>query len=106
MNIGSKNMTLGKNDFEKNAVVYKILSSAIRLEILHALRDGEKSVFQLLKQIKIRKSALSQHLAILRNTELVSTKRAGQHIIYSINNPELLKACFFLSELRQDKKLR
>lgn len=99
-------MTLKKIDFEKNSKVYKILSSSIRLEILHSLKTGEKSVFELLKQIKIRKSALSQHLAILRNTELVSSKRSGQNIIYKINNPELLNACSFLSSLRADKKLR
>jgi ArsR family transcriptional regulator len=99
-------MALNRTDFQKNSTVYKILSSPIRLEILHSLKDGERSVFELLKQIKIRKSALSQHLAILRNTELVSSKRSGQNIIYSINNPELLNACSFLSNLRADKKLR
>lgn len=99
-------MALTKADFEKNSKVYKILSSSIRLEILHTLQDGEKSVYQLLKRIKIRKSALSQHLAILRNTDLVSSKRSGQNIIYNINNPEVLNACFLLSSLREDKKLR
>lgn len=99
-------MTLNRTDYQKNSVVYKILSSPIRLEILHSLKDGEKSVFELLKQIKIRKSALSQHLAILRNTELVNSKRSGQNIIYSIKNPELLDACFLFSSLRADKKLR
>ncbi len=48
------------------------------------LSEGEISVGQLNRRIKLSQSALSQHLAVLREQELVKTRRESQTIYYSL----------------------
>lgn len=62
----------------------KAMSNEKRLLILCQLVGRELSVGELQSCIKLSQSALSQHLALLRETELVETRRAGQTIFYSL----------------------
>jgi DNA-binding transcriptional ArsR family regulator len=62
-----------------------VVSNRRRLQILEALEPGEISVTELNRQMPISQSALSQHLAVLRNGELVTTRRKAQTIYYAIN---------------------
>jgi ArsR family transcriptional regulator, virulence genes transcriptional regulator len=62
------------------------LGNSTRIKILFFLIDGEVSVGVLSKQVDISQSALSQHLAILRNVGLVKTRRNAQMIFYSLGN--------------------
>ena len=54
--------------------------------VLCALADGEMSVSDLLERVDLSQSALSQHLAVLRREELVSTRRESQSIYYSLSS--------------------
>jgi ArsR family transcriptional regulator, virulence genes transcriptional regulator len=67
----------------------KSLSNKWRLLILCQLVKGEKSVGELLGIIDLSQSALSQHLAVLRETDLVSTRRESQSIYYSLKGDEV-----------------
>ena len=62
----------------------KALANVNRLMILCILTEGELSVTQLNEKIAISQSALSQHLAKLRDDEVVVTRRESQTIYYSI----------------------
>ena len=62
----------------------KALSNERRINILWVLKDGEKCVSDLEKQIDLSQSALSQHLARLRSSNLVKTRRDAQNIYYTI----------------------
>ncbi len=62
----------------------KALANVNRLMILCILTEGELSVTQLNEKIDISQSALSQHLAKLRDDEVVVTRRQSQTIYYSI----------------------
>jgi len=73
----------------KAASTLKSLSNKWRLLILCQLLKGEKSVGELLEIIDLSQSALSQHLAVLRETELVSTRRESQSIFYSLKGDEV-----------------
>lgn len=64
----------------------KALSNQHRLLILCRLIDGEKSVGQLAEFLHIRDSTVSQHLALLRRGGIISGRRDGQTIWYSIEN--------------------
>ncbi len=64
----------------------KALSNVNRLMILCILCEGELSVTELNDRIDISQSALSQHLAKLRDDEIVKTRRESQTIYYSISN--------------------
>ncbi|MBV1701805.1 MAG: winged helix-turn-helix domain-containing protein [Hyphomicrobiales bacterium] len=71
------------------AMVLKSISNKWRLLILCQLVKGEKSVGELESLIALSQSALSQHLAVLRNNELVRTRRVSQMIYYSVNGTEV-----------------
>lgn len=62
----------------------KALANDIRLMILCHLVDGEMSVGALNERIPISQSALSQHLAILRRDQLVTTRREAQTVYYAL----------------------
>ena len=70
------------------AGLLKAMSNPVRLMVLCQLAEGEKSVNELEAVARISQSALSQHLALLRERRLVSCRRAGQSIYYRLDGPE------------------
>jgi ArsR family transcriptional regulator, virulence genes transcriptional regulator len=70
------------------SALLKAMSNEARLMILCRLLDSEKSVGELEQLVGLSQSAISQHLAILRDNELVHTKRQGQSIKYSLVEPK------------------
>ena len=70
------------------AGLLKAMSNPVRLMVLCQLAEGEKSVGELERIVDISQSALSQHLAVLRQRGLVAARRAGQSIFYSLDGPE------------------
>ena len=62
----------------------KGLANESRLLIMCVLAEGEVSVGQLNTRIKLSQSALSQHLAVLRDQGLVKTRRESQTIYYRL----------------------
>jgi DNA-binding transcriptional ArsR family regulator len=75
----------------------KALANRHRLLIICQLIDGERSVGELAGFLGIRDSTVSQHLALLRKDGLVSARRDGQTIWYSISSPparELLETLY------------
>lgn len=62
----------------------KQLSNKTRLMVLCSLLDGERSVTELLENVPVTQPVLSQHLALLRDAQLVDTRRAGQTIYYRL----------------------
>jgi DNA-binding transcriptional ArsR family regulator len=68
----------------------KVLSNPDRLMILCQLSQGEKRVGELEQLLGIVQPTLSQQLTVLRDEQLVSTRREGKGIYYSINSPQAL----------------
>jgi DNA-binding transcriptional ArsR family regulator len=95
--------TLDRAQFEANAnaaaKLLQALSNENRLMILCQLADGELSVNKLLERINISQSSLSQHLAKLRQQNLVRTRREAQSIIYSIGDPAAATIIKALAEI-------
>ena len=83
---------------EAAANFLKKMSSPKRLMILCALGDKAMSVSQLNEIIPLSQSALSQHLAALRDANLVKTRRDAQTIVYSIDNPASLEIIALLQK--------
>ncbi len=82
--------TYSKRVYEKNAEMYKILANPKRLEIMNTIRDREATVNELSKILGARKSNTSQHLAYLRYTGLVKSRRQGKNIFYKLIDPKIL----------------
>jgi DNA-binding transcriptional ArsR family regulator len=77
---------------EKNATracsMLGAMANPSRLLILCQLGESEKSVGELQPLIGLSQSALSQHLAVLRERKVVRTRREGQQIFYSLASRE------------------
>jgi len=88
-----------KKIYQLHSELCRSLSHPKRLEILNNLRDGEKSVSELLSVVASSKANLSQHLAILRGKRIISSRREGVNIFYRLANPKMIKACDIIREV-------
>jgi ArsR family transcriptional regulator, virulence genes transcriptional regulator len=66
------------------AALLKALANEQRLSILCSLLEGPMSVGQLNERVELSQSALSQHLAVLREGGLVQTEKEAQTVYYSL----------------------
>ena len=97
-----QNFSLYEEMFEQReelAKLLKLIAHESRLMILCLLDKKEMPVGEINKQIKLSQSALSQHLAILRRNNLVSTRRKSQTIYYKLSNKKLSKIIHTLRNL-------
>lgn len=72
------------NEARKSDDVLRALANIHRLQILRALGEGALWVGDLQTRLPLSQSALSQHLARLRDVGIVATRRQGQAIAYRI----------------------
>ena len=72
--------------------VFKAISDPTRREILKLLNDKDLSAGEIAEHFDISKPALTEHLNILREAELVSSEKQGNFVIYSINVTVLQQA--------------
>jgi ArsR family transcriptional regulator len=77
----------------------KVLANPDRLLLLCHLSQGELCVSDLEGQTEIKQPTLSQQLTVLRDEELVSTRRDGKQIFYSIASKEAIAVMQVLYEL-------
>ncbi|MFC1919276.1 ArsR/SmtB family transcription factor [Chloroflexota bacterium] len=79
--------------FEKQAQICKALSDPKRLMVVHELRDGEKTVGELMGSLGLPQGNLSQHLGVMRDKGLVVAQRRGNNVFYSLASPMISRAC-------------
>ncbi len=92
---------MSKKIYELHAEICKTLASPLRLEVINALKNGEKSVNELVKIVKVSQSNISQHLTTMRQKGIVSTRRASKNIYYKLTYPEMIKACEIIRGILQ-----
>ena len=88
---------------DKGSKLLKALANSKRLEILYELLKQEHRVGDLEKLVKLSQSALSQHLAVLRNAEIVVTRRDAQVIFYHIKDEKVIKILNLLNDIYNKK---
>lgn len=81
------------------AKLLRALANERRLMILCQLADGERSVGELLPLVGLSQSALSQHLAVLREEGVVATRRDAQVVYYRIADPAAVRVVATLAEI-------
>ncbi|MGQ9866136.1 MAG: ArsR/SmtB family transcription factor [Pseudanabaenaceae cyanobacterium] len=82
-------MTLKPSDFK--ADLFKVLSNPARIQILDTLRIGEQSVGSIAAWLEIEAAAVSQQLSVLRSRNLVTSRKQGNYVFYSVRDPALFK---------------
>lgn len=79
--------------------LFAALSDENRQKILVRLKQGELSVTEIAEAVSITGATLSHHLDVLRKAGLVSSRRSGQYIRYSLNESVFEEGAAFLISL-------
>jgi DNA-binding transcriptional ArsR family regulator len=72
---------------------FRILGEATRLQILQALRGGERSGRELQERLRIGQANLSKHLQVLHAGGFVGRRREGTSVYYNLADPTVFKLC-------------
>ena len=73
-------------------------SSAVRLRIMLILHEGEVSVGEIASQVGIAIQAISQHLRLMKDRNVVSSRKQGREVFYRITNDKFVLACDLIRE--------
>ena len=85
--------------YELQAEISKTLAHPLRIAILHCLKGREKTVNELTQILGASQSNISQHLAILRQRQIVKTRKDGANIYYRVASPKISQACGMVREV-------
>ena len=78
---------------QKIAEVLKAMADPTRLKILHCLQNGELCVSDILHEVGGSQANVSKHLSVLRRAGLVSCRREGLNVFYSISDEAVFSIC-------------
>ncbi|MBO1268677.1 ArsR/SmtB family transcription factor [Arthrobacter cavernae] len=84
-------VTPGPELLENAAGTLRMLAEPTRLHLLWQLAQGPKTVTELVDDALVPRTVVSQHLAKLRLSGLVDTRKDGRHVIYSLHDGHLLR---------------
>ncbi|MBT3362631.1 MAG: winged helix-turn-helix transcriptional regulator [Chloroflexi bacterium] len=85
------------------ADICKTFSDYKRLMIVHLLREGEKSVSEIIAGTGLPQANVSQHLSILRKHGVVLNRREGANVYYSLTSPLIGQACDLVKKVLEDQ---
>ena len=88
-----------KERLEKAARCLRTMAHPLRLMIIHLLSQREFSVQELEKELGASQSSISQHLSLLKDKEILASRRAAQQVFYRLNNPRMLDLIILTREL-------
>jgi ArsR family transcriptional regulator len=89
--------------YRKHAEMCKVFTSPVRVEILDILRNGNKSVNELVHITGVNQSNVSQHLQIMKEKGIVTAEKKGNQVFYSLANPKISEAFGILKEILTDQ---
>jgi DNA-binding transcriptional ArsR family regulator len=82
----------------------KALSDPIRREILEMLKSGRLSAGEIAKNFPVSDAAISKHLSVLKDADLIRSVREGKFIFYDLNASVLEEVMLWIAGLKGDKK--
>jgi DNA-binding transcriptional ArsR family regulator len=97
------NDTSERSIFEIQADLCRCMSSAVRIEIVHCLREGPRRVSEIARLTGHPQSMISRHLGMLRNGGVVISKHHAQEVIYQIANPKIVEICNLMREVLSEE---
>ena len=78
----------------------KALADPTRREILNLLKEGKKSAGEISDQFEITAAAVSRHLSVLKDADLVQDSREGKFIFYQLNTSVLEEIMLWITDLK------
>jgi ArsR family transcriptional regulator len=85
--------------FQMKADFLKALAHPTRIRILEHLRAEERCVCRFIEDLDMEQSNVSQHLAVLKKQELVSSRKEGTNVIYKVDHPEVYAILDMINEV-------
>ena len=82
----------------------KALSDPIRREILEMLKSGRMAAGEIAEKFSVSGAAVSKHLSVLRDADLIRDTREGKFIYYELNTSVLEEVMLWISGLKGDKQ--
>lgn len=80
----------------------KALSDPTRREILSMLRGGKLSAGQIVEKFSVSGAAVSRHLSVLKEADLIRDEREGKYIYYELNASVLEEIMLWITQLKGD----
>ncbi|MET9393450.1 metalloregulator ArsR/SmtB family transcription factor [Streptomyces sp. NPDC006624] len=77
--------------YEAKAEFFRMLGHPVRIRVLELLQDGPKRVRDLLSAIEVEPSNLSQQLAVLRRSGIVTATRTGSTVVYELAGGDVVE---------------
>lgn len=93
-----------EQDAVKTAVIFKAFCDENRIKILQLLQGGEKCACMLLEEMNITQPTLSHHMKILCDSGIVSGRKEGKWMHYSISEAGIEYAEKYLSSLKNSRE--
>lgn len=84
-------MVVSRPIYQVKAEFFKTLGHPARIRVLELLRDGERSVGELIPEVGLEPSHLSQQLGVLRRAGVLQTRKEGSSVLYSVADPRLFE---------------
>lgn len=82
----------------------KALSDPIRRQILELLKSGRHSAGEIAQQFPVSGAAVSKHLSLLKDADLIRDARAGKYIYYELNTSVLEEVMLWLTALKGENR--
>ncbi|MHA1966351.1 MAG: ArsR/SmtB family transcription factor [Candidatus Hodarchaeales archaeon] len=92
------------DSFALQAELCQSLTHPFRLKLLHLLKTGEKNVSDLEDLTKLNQPFISQHLRVLRDKDVVKTRREKNVVYYSLSDPKIVEICDIVAEIIKKKQ--
>ncbi len=77
--------------YQVKADFFKTLAHPARIRVLEVLRGGERSVSELIPEVGLEPSHLSQQLAVLRRANVVQARKVGANVLYSVADQRIFE---------------
>ena len=84
------------------ATVFDVLAEPTRRRLLDAVRDGERSVGELVDEVGMHQPGVSRHLKVLRDAGLVDVRRDAQRRLYRLRPEPLMELDAWLEPYRRE----
>ena len=89
-------------DVKKTAIIFKAFCDENRIKILQLLKSGEKCACMLLEEMNITQPTLSHHMKILCDSGIVTGRKDGKWMHYSISKAGIKRAQEYLNSLQNE----